>query len=201
MSSEAQLSLVHKPTLHGIVAQGAGMIQNLRRSAFAALAVVGVYLLYLVLLAAFMQIELTLVAARKAADYHLISLITFDFAALLVLSGLIPACVLYLLRVRWIGAYMSTGVVSGMLLEYFFLFAFTVGGHRAPFNVAYGTPGDYTGALTTFDLLCEVFRRMPGMGHDIFTYAGHAVAEMSGIGLFFGVLFWLLVVRRSARAM
>ena len=175
------------------------MFPILRRSALAALAAAGVYLLYLALLAAFMQTELSLVAAGKAAAYHRISLIAFDIASLVVWSGLIPAWVLHLLRVRWIGAYLLTGAVSGVLLEYFFLFAFTVGGHLAPFGVAYGASGDYAGALTTFDLFCEVFRRVPSIGRDMLTYGGSTVVTMSGVSAVFGYLFWWFVVRCSAQ--
>ncbi|MGA7713476.1 MAG: hypothetical protein WCA81_16360 [Rhizomicrobium sp.] len=172
------------------------MIQNLQRTVFPTLAVTGVYLFYLVVLAGFIEFELILVETGKAKDYQHVSLIAFAGYELLVLSGILPSSILHRLKIRRLSAYLLAGATAGVLLFYSQLFAFFVGGHLAPFSVAYGMR-EYNEAPGLSVIFRQVFLRLPSIGKDMIGLGGRSTALACLIGLFFSGLYWLIVVRRS----
>jgi uncharacterized membrane protein YecN with MAPEG domain len=163
---------------------------KLKKLGITLLSVTAVFLLYAVLLAAFVELALDLAAIRQAAAHQRILLIIFDLGLLVVWSGFLPAIALRHARVAGIGPYLLTGVVSGFAAEYMMLFALHVGCDRAPFHVAYGDPGNYAGPHTISALFLEVFRRIPIIGQEIATYSLPTVIVLAGFSAMIGGVFW-----------
>ena len=161
------------------------MIQNLRRGVLAALAVAGVFAAILVVLALLMEVCWTVSDFGKNHQYDLVLRFGFQAYLLIIWTGFLSSFALRAVRVRWIGAYVLTGMLSGPLFLYALLFAM----HR-------GIPLAFCclERPSVSKLVLGVFRDNPRMVSEFVDLNGlPSLLAFCVPGFFLGLLSWRLL--------
>jgi len=120
-------------------------------------------------------------------------------------SGMLPALVLYAFRIRsWI-AYVANAFASAALGTYAFLFNYSVAENLGailvplPKNGRDAADGMIFVAPPFSRTLADVFRDFPPLVWECRKYFDGIALIALVVGLTFGGLFWLVVVRRAAK--
>ncbi len=162
------------------------MIRFLRWGVLPALAAAVILFAFLALACGFVQFEMFIAASMKFG--FCAKGMSFAFIAILFVfaTGIVPSFVLNRLRVRNAIAYLSAGVLSGLLAEYCYVFENDVW-YSWDFTVP-----PYETVLTS------AFQQMPSLFVAMVDMKPYSAIPLA-VGLLGSGLYWLLIVRRSLR--
>jgi hypothetical protein len=162
------------------------MVRFLRWVVLPVLAAAVVLFAFLALACGYVQFEMYIAASmkfgfcEKALPYVFLALL-FVFA-----TGIIPGWVFKRLRVRHALAYLTVGVLSGLLAEYCYMFESDIW-NSWDFSVP-----SYEALLTS------MFQQMPCLFEAMAGLTPFSLIPL-GVGLIGCGLYWLIVARRSLR--
>jgi hypothetical protein len=184
------------------------LAQALRRGVLAALAMAGVYLFLLCIAAGLAHLQLVVAAVSAFGTAAFFAMVALLIAGLLAMaSGLMPAIVMHRFRVRSLAPYLLNAIPSGLQFAYAFSFNYGVGDNlgamlmRRPLDGVNPASGWHFFAPPFADTLQDLFRGLgPFLSGSLDTLSLSEATVMFGPALLCGVLFWVLVVRRSARS-
>ena len=167
------------------------MNQNLRRDGLAAAAVALVFVVYLVLDATVVTIELQRLSAGGGRIDRLD--VGFQWGLLIVLTSLIPSVVLHVFRITRPTAYIMVGALSGWFAVYSFWFEF-----GETFSLPWPFKPKIFQARAFSEVLADAFTAFK-LNIPLDSWVFWTIPACCLIGVFCGWLYWFLIVRRLLR--
>ena len=180
------------------------LVQALRRGALAVLVVAGVFAVLFAILAFIMFGAL----AATVNHWHwggFFPYVLFGFI-LLSATAVLPCIVLRQIKIRVFAVYLAIGVLSGILAEYCWLFAFSINESLWSWiHVVTASDGSgYDRTPPFLDVLSAAYSYAPSMFVRHILRPWRASAGYAGFGALCASLFWLALVwwptRRGRRA-